>query len=249
MTHDMTPDAQLALRKPFPPETVGKLPKGLKRDDPDKGKCDPGSRYSADGHFCGGYHSRSLHLDYVGHAAVTDRLLTVDPLWTWEPLALGPDGLPALDRAGNLWIKLTICGVTRLGVGDGKSAKECIGDAIRNAAMRFGVALDLWAKDDLVEFARAAAHRTDAPAPTTRLADVVPDETPTEAPTEPAPKLRTEAQSRALFAALGERGLKDRALVLAWLGDLLGRDIETTKTLTSADVSRALDALRDGVTP
>ncbi len=26
--------------------------------------------------------------------------------------------------------------------------KECIGDAIRNAAMRFGVALDLWSKAD-----------------------------------------------------------------------------------------------------
>jgi hypothetical protein len=61
-----------------------------------------------------------------------------------------------LDRAGNLWIKLTICGVTRLGVGDGKNAKEVIGDAIRNAAMRFGVALDLWAKENLVEFAQTA---------------------------------------------------------------------------------------------
>jgi hypothetical protein len=57
---------------------------------------------------------------------------------------------------GNLWIRLTICGVTRIGVGDGKSLKECIGDAIRNAAMRFGMALDLWAKETLVEFERAA---------------------------------------------------------------------------------------------
>lgn len=90
----MTPEAALALRKPFPPESVGKLPKG------------------------------GVMLDFVGHAAVTDRLLTVDPMWGWEPLALGPDGLPAMDRGGNLWIKLTICGVTRLGVGDGKSVKE-----------------------------------------------------------------------------------------------------------------------------
>jgi hypothetical protein len=88
-------------------------------------------------------------LDYVGHAAVTSRLLEVDPAWSWEPLALTPEGLPALDRAGNLWIRLTVCGVTRPGVGDGKNAKECISDAIRNAAMRFGVALDLWAKEDL----------------------------------------------------------------------------------------------------
>lgn len=116
----MTPEAATALRKPFPKESIGQLPKG------------------------------GVLLDFVGHAAVTDRLLTVDPEWTWEPLAVDDRGLPVLDHAGNLWIRLTICGVTRIGVGDGKSAKECIGDALRNAAMRFGVALDLWAKENLV---------------------------------------------------------------------------------------------------
>lgn len=126
----MTPDAALELRKPFPPESVGKLPKG------------------------------GAMLDYVGHAAVTDRLLTVDPHWNWEPFAVHPQsGLPLLDDKGNLWIRLTICGVTRIGVGDGKSLKECIGDALRNAAMRFGVALDLWAKENLVEFEQAAREQ------------------------------------------------------------------------------------------
>ena len=158
----MTAEQVLALRKPFPPEVIGKLPKQVQKDDRDRGKCEPGSRYSADGSYCGGYHARSVHLDYVGHAAVTDRLLTVDPEWSWEPLALDAQGLPAYQN-GNLWIRLTICGTTRLGVGDGKSVKEAIGDAIRNAAMRFGVALDLWAKENLVEFAQAAAaHQTQA---------------------------------------------------------------------------------------
>jgi hypothetical protein len=68
-------------------------------------------------------------------------------------MALDQYGSPQCDRDGNLWIRLTVCGVTRLGVGDGKNMKERIGDAIRNAAMRFGVALDLWAKENLVEFA------------------------------------------------------------------------------------------------
>ena len=158
----MTAEQVTALRKPFPPEMVGKLPKQVQKDDRDRGKCEPGSRYSADGSYCGGYHARSVHLDYVGHAAVTDRLLTVDPEWSWEPLALDEHGLPAY-QSGNLWIRLTICGTTRLGVGDGKSLKECIGDAIRNAAMRFGVALDLWAKENLVEFAQAAASHQTAP--------------------------------------------------------------------------------------
>ncbi len=115
----MKPEQAKALRVPFPPEAIGKLPKG------------------------------GIQLDYVGHAATTDRLLQVDPEWHWEPFALDERGLPALDSEGNLWIKLTICGVERPGVGDGKSMKERIGDAIRNAAMRFGVALDLWAKEDL----------------------------------------------------------------------------------------------------
>lgn len=143
------------LRVPFPANQVSKLPKQMKRDDQDKGKCERGSRYSADGHYCGGWHARSIHLDYVGHAALTDRLLDADPGWSWEPVAFGPDGLPVLDKLGGLWIRLTVCGVTRLGYGDaqGKSGpnavKEAIGDALRNAAMRFGAALELWHKGDL----------------------------------------------------------------------------------------------------
>lgn len=115
----MTPEQAAALREPFPESAIGYLPKG------------------------------GTMLAYVGHAAASDRLLKVDPDWTWEPFALDDRGLPALDPEGNLWIRLTVCGVTRPGVGDGKTAKERIGDAIRNAAMRFGVALDLWAKEDL----------------------------------------------------------------------------------------------------
>jgi hypothetical protein len=91
----------------------------------------------------------------VGHAALTDRLLDVDPFWNWEPLTADDKGLPMLDSNGGMWIKLTVCGITRLGYGDadgktgGNAVKERIGDALRNAAMRFGAALDLWHKGDL----------------------------------------------------------------------------------------------------
>lgn len=112
----MTPENAKALRAPFRPEQIGKLPRG------------------------------QITLDYVGHADVTHRLLEVDPAWTWEPLALTEEGLPAYDRGGGLWIRLTVCGMTRLGYGDGPDPKQRIGDAIRNAAMRFGVALDMWRK-------------------------------------------------------------------------------------------------------
>lgn len=128
--------AQLAkLREPFHPSQIGKLPKG------------------------------GVTLEFVGHAHLTARLLEVDPLWTWEPLAYDERGLPAFDEYGGLWIKLTVCGMTRLGYGDagGKkgpnAVKEAIGDGLRNAGMRFGAALDLWAKGDL-----------DAPKPVSPLA-------------------------------------------------------------------------------
>jgi len=136
---DPEKDIWKELRKPFPKESIGQLPKPYKKDSP-KGNCSE----------CGMYHGLpAVHLDFVGHAPTTDRLLSVDPTWTWEPVAFDERGLPQYDNAGGLWIRLTVGGVTRLGYGDGPDPKERIGDAIRNAAMRFGVALDLWSKSEL----------------------------------------------------------------------------------------------------
>tara|TARA_R110000868_G_C10835031_1_gene759657 strand:+ start:25 stop:888 length:864 start_codon:yes stop_codon:yes gene_type:complete len=142
------------LRAAFPPHQVSKLPKET-RAQIDARKADRNLMVWKCEECGGAHHKNAVHLDYVGHAALTDRLLDVDICWSWEPLAFGPDGLPALDRNGGLWIKLTVQGVTRLGYGgaDGKQGtdaiKEIIGDALRNAAMRFGAALDLWHKGDL----------------------------------------------------------------------------------------------------
>ncbi len=139
------------LREPFLENQIGKLPKPTKkREEMDK---IPKASCS----ICKGYHATSniIHLDFVGHAALTDRLLDADLAWNWEPLSFGPEGLPVLDKDGGLWIKLTVDGVTRLGYGDaqgksgGDAMKERIGDALRNAGMRFGAALDLWHKGDL----------------------------------------------------------------------------------------------------
>lgn len=119
----MNKEQQAQLRAPFPKEKIQKLPTG------------------------------GLQLDYVSHAWVTDRLLEVDPAWNWEPAGVDDYGLPKFDENGGLWIKLTVCGVTRYGYGEPQGRdkfdlrKGAIGNAIRNAAMRFGVALDLWAKE------------------------------------------------------------------------------------------------------
>lgn len=153
-------DVKLAqLRAPFPAEVVGKLPKiacsactksSTKNcEKHSKSKCAVCNNWITTAH---------VHLDYVSHADVTDRLLSVDPLWSWEPLAFDETGMPKFIEEGRgpvgLWIRLTVLGVTRLGYGSVApgafdAEKQLIGDALRNAAMRFGVALALWAKSDL----------------------------------------------------------------------------------------------------
>ena len=121
----MTPEQSKALR--------GKMPDNLV------------SRFPANA-------GANANKEYAGHAAVTDRLLEVDPSWTWKFLG---DGTPVFDDVGGIWIELTVCGVTRIGYGfperlkGGNAVKEAIGDAIRNAAMRFGVGLEFWFKGDL----------------------------------------------------------------------------------------------------
>lgn len=192
-----------ALRKPFPAEVIGKLPKG------------------------------GVMLDYVGHAAVTDRLLTVDPEWSWEPMAFDQFGSPMLDKDGNLWIRLTICGMTRIGVGDGKSMKERVGDALRNAAMRFGVALDLWAKENLVEFAQAANAAPAAEPP-------APNEVEPERPGGDKPmSAKTRGMMFALFAEVGVPEEQQ----LAGINAITHKEYESRGALTQADAQAVIAVL------
>lgn len=193
------------LRAPFPEHQIGKKPQPMAKKEVmeklPKGKCD----------ICHGYHetSKVAHLDYIGHAAVTDRLLDADPGWFWEPLALGMDGLPAFDKKNGLWIKLTINGVTRLGYGSAESKswsapgsfeKEIIGDALRNAAMRFGVGLELWHKGEL--------HKTDPSTAAPPPEDDWPPQEGSDAPAAPARKTpaRKSASAPAKPAASARTG-------------------------------------------
>lgn len=151
--------ARLAhLTTPFDLDEIEKLPKQIKAGDDVRGRCEApqnggASPYSADGHHCGGWHARSVHIDYVGHATITLRVLEVDPLYYLDVIERNEQGLPGI-RTGGTFARLTILGMTREGFGDasGKSGpnavKETIGDALRNAAMRFGVGTYLWSKAD-----------------------------------------------------------------------------------------------------
>jgi hypothetical protein len=109
-------------------------------------------------------------LSFVGHADITKMLIEVDSSWTWEPVAFDTDGLPAYRVENGMahmagW--LTIHGVRRLGIGSVTHnkpdlLKELASDFLRNAAMRFGICLALWTKQ---EWEDLNTHPAPAPAP------------------------------------------------------------------------------------
>lgn len=167
------------MRVPFEPTQISKLPKvTCSACTAAKFKvCEKHTRARCSD--CGGNMTTAhIHLDYVGHAELTGRLLEADPLWQWEPLAFDDDGLPRFDRNGGLWIRLTVAGMTRLGYGDAQgktgpnAVKEAIGDALRNAGMRFGAALALWSKTDMDTSKAETAELEREPSREDRLADL-----------------------------------------------------------------------------
>lgn len=119
------------LREPFPPELMGKLPRTASRPA----------------------------FDYVGHAAVTDRLNRYAPDWTYTVDEMFNVKSTSVDKkTGEVkdtltcWIRgtMTIGGISRPEYGDGDDPKKAVSDFIKRGAMRFGVALDLWSKEELL---------------------------------------------------------------------------------------------------
>lgn len=114
-------------------------------------------------------------LNYVGHAEVTKILLEIDPLWSIEPVAFDEAGLPAREKIGTMiqagfWI--TILGHRRYCVGSVEDrkvdvGKELVSDAIRNGAMRAGVAVQLWSKEEWGEQPAKPVKKTAKKAPQT----------------------------------------------------------------------------------
>lgn len=149
-TIDVEEEIWARLTKPFPEDHVERLPKPLSRNEERKGRCDGTDPWvSADGHYCNGWHSRAVHLDYIGHAGITTRLNDVlgPGGWTFEPYALTPDGIPGMTNV--FWARLTILDVTKWDcAADYKSPQEAYGDALRRCAMRFGIGTYLWSKSD-----------------------------------------------------------------------------------------------------
>jgi hypothetical protein len=107
------------------PKIVGKLPKG------------------------------GTQLDFVGHADITRILIEIDPWWWWEPCGW-VNGRPAIhveNGMATMWAYMYVHDKPMLGVGSVRADKqeldkELVGDFLRNAAMRFGISLALWTKNE-----------------------------------------------------------------------------------------------------
>ena len=96
-----------------------------------------------------------INLAYVSHADITKILIEIDPLWSWQPVEW-VNGRPAINvenGTATMWGTLTLLGKSMIGVGSVRAdkqdhEKELVGDFLRNASMRFGIALSLWSKQD-----------------------------------------------------------------------------------------------------
>lgn len=132
-----------------------------------------------------------ISLNYVGHAEITKMLIEIDPEWSWEPCEFANGRPVTFTHAGmikrrdapsievptvSMWGRLTLLGVTRLAIGSVDAHKpdldkELVSDFLRNAAMRFGVCLSLWAKS-VNTHSSSPAHQSASPnrpwAPTTK---------------------------------------------------------------------------------
>lgn len=131
------------------PKIVGKLPKG------------------------------GIQLDFVGHADITRILIEIDPHWRLVPIAW-ENGRPAVNIVNDMatmWFEMTLLGQARLAIGTAKANspdldKVLYGDALRNGAMRFGIGLSLWTKQEWEDLNHHAP--APKPAPSRGMAPVAP---------------------------------------------------------------------------
>ena len=168
------------------PKIVGKLPKG------------------------------GVQLDFVGHADITRILIEIDPHWRLVPIAW-ENGRPAcniVNDMATMWFELTLLGTSRLAIGTAKANafdldKQLYGDALRNGAMRFGISLNLWTKNEWEDL----DHN---PAPS-KPRSTAPASAPEQAPKQSKPKTMTpvsEAQINQFNAACEAKGIAPLAVAL-----------------------------------
>lgn len=134
-------------------------------------------------------------LDFIGHADITRILIEIDPHWRLVPIAW-ENGRPAVNIVNDMatmWFEMTLLGQARLAIGTAKAnAQDCdkilYGDALRNGAMRFGIGLSLWTKQEWEDLNHHAPAQKTAPVATQKAA---PSRGMAPVPEKKAPKMLT----------------------------------------------------------
>ena len=127
-------------------------------------------------------------LDFIGHADITRILIEIDPNWRLVPIAW-ENGRPAcniVNDMATMWFELTLLGTARLAIGTAKAnSQDCdkilYGDALRNGAMRFGIGLNLWTKQEWSDLDHNPTPKPAAKAPArTTGGNAQPEATPSD---------------------------------------------------------------------
>ena len=144
-------------------------------------------------------------LDFVGHADITRILIEIDPHWRLVPIAW-ENGRPAVNIVNDMatmWFEMTLLGQARLAIGTAKANsmdldKVLYGDALRNGAMRFGIGLSLWTKQEWEDLNH---HAPAKPAPKQTGTAAVKKESPTAPQTdEQIAQFRAACEAKGLDA-------------------------------------------------
>jgi hypothetical protein len=116
-------------------------------------------------------------MSYISHGLITERLNEVDPEWSWDRVEehiYYDNGIP---HCAGVTVRLTVGGIARVEAGgpqrqDGfaNEIKNAYSDALKRAAMRFGVALDMWESLVDAEYDEDVTLAERVPAPVQRQA-------------------------------------------------------------------------------
>lgn len=199
---------------------------------------------------------RGLVVAYVDARAVLDRLDEVVGPGGWsDSYRLLADLKDESGRRVEVACALTVLGITKEDVGEGDTLKAAYSDALKRAAVKFGVGRYLyrlpkvWA--DLDEFgqivkpeevkARLLSGSGPAPAPQ-------PASKPFEPPPSQPSSKATERQLRMIWKLvkdLDPQATSDAARELASIA--LERDVESMRDLTIEEASRVIDWLQEEI--
>jgi hypothetical protein len=193
---------------------------------------------------------------FVSHGLVNKRLNKEAPGWSSRIVATGVD-VTQNPKGGLLYtadvtLELTVAGVTRAEVGTnnqpvpdrGQALKSAASDALKRAAMRFGVALDLWEsldeQDEDAHYAttpRAGTTPGREPAPRRSAA---PTDRPAAVPSAAGPPSPAVAQALVPNGAGGMRSVD-----VPMDDDLPAKPAKRAPTVAEALVAARNEALSD----